>query len=524
MKLPTAAIPIILTFQNAASAFSLFHPHKAQQPISATDPIIPSIDYITHHLGQLSAYTDLAPSYFNVSHTGLPASCRISQVHLLQRHAERFPHPGDPQDGRNIEAFTEKVYDAVKEGEKFKGELGFLNEWRNMLGGEYLTGIGAMSEITTGLAYRGDEERKPLLRGTSQSRIHNSLMNWAVGFFGPSWRDDARFEGNWTDAFRTVVIREGGAGRAWNNTLAAHHCCTNSERAGVGDIGDDHMWKYASQYLTQATEHLSKHMPKDFDLNIKDVYAMQLLCGYEMQYVGVSDFCSLFTRTEWQGFEQSLDIRFFYNHAFGNPTARAQGVGYVEELLARLKGEYITESDSSVNSSVTQDEENFPLGMKFYADFTHDKMVLGALTALSLDFMREVPDLQTFPPEEGRLFKISKLVPFAARLVTEVIECGERNPEPVKHERIHRYISAYRLEEKSDKHRFVRIRLNGAVVPLSSIRGGKCGGRMDEICRLDRFFESQEQVKEQAKYQEACFGEYEGPKEGQDVDGTVPKI
>jgi hypothetical protein len=303
----------------------------------------------------------------------------------------------------------------------------------------------------------------------------------------------------------------------------AQHCCNNSQLAGVGIIGDEHMWNYASRYLPDATKRLSKLMPEGFNLDVKDTYAMQLLCAYELAYLGESDFCALFTKDEWDGFEQSLDIRFFYNHAFGNPTARAQGIGYVEELLARLKGEYIETSDSSVNSSLTKDEEHFPLGLKFYADFTHDKIVLGTLTALSLDFLRELPDLKSFPPVAGRKFRISHLVPFAARLVTEVIDCDTKDPEPVKHERYS--ASSHRLEEeeKIGKHRFVRMKLNGAVVPLSSIRGGQCKGRSDELCPLEDFLESQAKARERANYRQACFGDYEGPKDGSDVDGTVPR-
>lgn len=252
---------------------------------------------------------------------------------------------------------------------------------------------------------------------------------------------------------------------------------------------------------------------------------MQLLCAYETQYLGASEFCSLFTRNEWEGFENSLDIRFFYNHGFGNPTARAQGIGYVEELLARLQGKLINQSDTSVNSSLTDNEGSFPLDMKFYADFTHDKMVLGVLTALSIDFFRHLPDLHKYPPQKKRRFKASKLVPFTARLITEVIGCESEHPKAEKYERVRYYPSQYGYdnEKKSGKHRFVRMRLNGAVLPLSSIRGGACNGRADELCPLQKFLQSQKKAKMRADYQTACFGRYDVPADGRDVDGTVPK-
>ncbi|KAF2636570.1 3-phytase [Massarina eburnea CBS 473.64] len=532
-----------------------FNPLRAQEPIttreldSDPDPIPPQT-FISEHFGQLSAYRDLSPSYFNVSHVGLPDGCRVAQVHLLQRHAERFPHPDDEMDGLNIANFTKKVNAAVTAGESFSGPLSFLNAWSSGLGGEFLTNIGALSEISAGakfwneygralygaergqLAYREsdrekDKGRKPLLRGTSQSRIHNSLLNWGLGFFGPSWQEDASFQTNWTDVFHTVVMPEGKDEKVSNNTLAAHHCCNNAETPGIGDIGDTHMLKYGSHFYPSTSSRLATYLPQSFSLSAHDLYAMQLLCAYETAFLGSSPpshFCTLFTTSEWQGFEQMLDIRFFYNQAFGNPTGRALGVGYVEEMLARIKEESIGDSWSSVNSSLTGDAESFPLGMKFYADFTHDKMVLGVLTALSLDAIREVPDMTSFPPREERVFMISRLVPFAAHLVTEVVECGVGEPVPVERQYFtSSSTSGTGNKDEGEKYRFVRMRLNNAILPLSSIRGDKCKGRPDELCPLDAFLESQKEASERAAYQEACFGEYEGPKDGRDVDGTVPK-
>ncbi|KAK3059990.1 hypothetical protein LTR53_020253, partial [Teratosphaeriaceae sp. CCFEE 6253] len=103
---------------------------------------------------------------------------------------------------------------------------------------------------------------------------------------------------------------------------------------------------------------------------------MQSICAYENGYIGMSDFCNLFTEEEWQGFENSLDIEYYYNYGFGSPTGRAQGLGYQQELLARLTNQYITSSNSSVNSSITNNEEQFPLGRPFYADFSHDDILV----------------------------------------------------------------------------------------------------------------------------------------------------
>lgn len=209
-----------------------------QQPLQPLESTINDADYVSRHWGQLSTYKDLDPDNFGVIKVGLPDGCQIEQVHLLQRHAERFPHPGDAQDGLNIEKFTVKIKDALKDGGKFHGPLRFLNTWRNTLGSEFLTGIGAMAEIASGVQFwntygrilynasqgqlgylAGDAKEMPLLRGTTQSRIHNSLTNWALGFFGPSYQNTSEFPANWTRNYRTLIMPEDDTGK-WNNTLA----------------------------------------------------------------------------------------------------------------------------------------------------------------------------------------------------------------------------------------------------------------------------------------------------------------
>lgn len=222
---------------STVNAFIPLQDVLAQQSLHSFDSTIDDADFVSRHWGQISTYRENAPNHFGVKDVGLPDGCQIEQAHLLQRHAERFPHPGDAQDGLNIERFTEKVVQALKDGKQFDGPLKFLNTWRNMLGGEYLTGTGAMSEIGAGvefwntygrmlynssrgqLSYRPEDVKdKPLLRYDA-SRIHNSLLNWALGFFGPNYRPSAQFPANWTEEFRTLVIPEVEPG-SWNNTLA----------------------------------------------------------------------------------------------------------------------------------------------------------------------------------------------------------------------------------------------------------------------------------------------------------------
>jgi hypothetical protein len=192
-----------------------------------------------------------------------------------------------------------------------------------------LTGIGATTELAAGATFwnrygrtiynatvgqtaynatfpNGTARAPVVLRTTSQSRIENSEINWALGFFGSSFQTvpDPSFA-NVTTPYQVVIIPEGGTE---NNTLASYDSCFNDNDPITGSLGDLDLFTYLPKYLTAATSRLQQYAPSSFTLNYNDTYAMQSICAYETAYIGASDFCGLFTADEWAGFENTLDI------------------------------------------------------------------------------------------------------------------------------------------------------------------------------------------------------------------------
>ena len=223
----------------------------------------------------------------------------------------------------------------------FTGPLAFLNTYEYIMSESYLTNLGASTEFMAGvtfwnrygrtlfnasvgqLAYNasftnGTARTKPLLRTTSQSRIENSQINWALGFFGPSFQivPDATVT-NATSAFDVLIIPEGGTE---NNTLASYDSCFNDNLDNIGYIGDDDVYTYIPVYLEAATARMQTYAPNGFQFTTNDTYAMQSICAYETGYIGMSDFCLLFTEDEWAGFENTLDIEYYFDYSYGNPT------------------------------------------------------------------------------------------------------------------------------------------------------------------------------------------------------------
>lgn len=72
----------------------------------------------------------------------------------------------------------------------------------------------------------------------------------------------------------------------------------------------------------------------------------------------------------------SFDLMFWYDSAFGSPLSRAHGIGYIQELVARLTHTPIETHNSTTNATLNDNPVTFPLGQSLYVDATHEVVVL----------------------------------------------------------------------------------------------------------------------------------------------------
>ena len=74
-----------------------------------------------------------------------------------------------------------------------------------------------------------------------------------------------------------------------------------------------------------------------------------------------------------------------YTFGFGSPVSRALGIGYVQELVARLTHTPIKTHNSSTNVDLHNNTITFPLDQSLYVDATHDAVILNGdcLSSLS---------------------------------------------------------------------------------------------------------------------------------------------
>lgn len=108
--------------------------------------------------------------------------------------------------------------------------------------------------------------------------------------------------------------------------------------------------EWIGNYTQNAVKRLNS-MSSGFTWNASTVYSAQQLCPYETVALGYSEWCDLFEWQEWEDFEYSIDLDFAGTYGFQSPTSRAVGVGYVEEVLARLNHHLITNATAEVNGT-----------------------------------------------------------------------------------------------------------------------------------------------------------------------------
>jgi len=103
------------------------------------------------------------------------------------------------------------------------------------------------------------------------------------------------------------------------------------------------------------------------------------------------------------------------------------------------------------------------------------------------------------------------------------VGCGSADPTPVPNHRTQYYPTQYGYNSSNASNKFIRLRLNNGILPLSTIRGGACGNRTDGMCAMGSFLQSQENAYKLSNYDYACFANYTitNPLSGKDYDGAI---
>jgi hypothetical protein len=400
---------------------------------------------------------------------------------MLSRHGSRYPTSGS-----NVQTFGQKVLNNTG---KFNasGPLNFLNSWKYELGAEILVPRGRQELFDSGVLHYYNygalynPHSKIIARTTTQDRMLKSAENFMAGFFGLEYPNNVTLE---------LIIEQTN----FNNSLAGYDNCPNSNLPVSGG-GQNATLAFVVQYLQNATERFQSYIT-GFDWTITDTYAAQTMCPYETVAYGYSAFCDLFTYDEWVDFEYTWDLYFAGSNGFQSPTGRAVGVGYVQEVVARLENHTLGYSGSQINTTLDDNTSTFPLNQSLYFDFSHDTNIMSILTAFGLkQFGAFLPPTVAGAHTPHNL-TVSQLEPFGARLDIEVI----KTPYPLYANRTY--------DQLGPVTTYVHFILNQRTIPLG-LSLIDCGAdRLDGWCELETFLAEVKAQIQYAEYDWACFGNY----------------
>ncbi|KAA8904711.1 hypothetical protein TRICI_005408 [Trichomonascus ciferrii] len=349
----------------------------------------------------------------------VPEGCTVNQAIFLCRHGERYPQSWEYYD---LADTLKKVQGAGG----LRGPLEFLTNYTM-----FMTEEQKDLETSTG-PYNGHYEAKELgkkLRAqyghllpkneddkkfniftADQERVQDTANHFTEGFFGT----------NWTNLANMITLPEYGDPM---NTLTPENQCS------------EHFFNMSGNYADQAiafrqnTFHPILKRIQQYskaELNVSDVYNLMDFCPYEINAIGGSKFCSIFTEDEWKSFDYFNGLNMYYGWGAGQ------------------KGGVIAAGSLYTNSTMSVLKEGPQAMGGLILNFAHDSDIIQALGALNL-FVPE-NGMPFDRRDDGTVFQISQIIPMLAHLTLERITCAHDT--------------------------FVRVNLNDQYIPLPGCQSG----------------------------------------------------
>ena len=385
----------------------------------------------------------------------MPDQCQITFAQVLARHGAR-----DPTFSKS-KLYNETVQKVHDHATSYSKAYAFIEDFEYDLGADELSAFGENQMINAGTQFYHryqDLARHitPFIRAAGKDRVVQSAQNWTQGFHNALLKDFPSTDDNYP--YSIVVISE-EAGQ--NNTLN-HGLCTAFEDVHLGN-GPQRQW--VDIFTPSITARLNQNMP-GANLTTLDTISLMDLCPFltvASPTGQLSPFCSLFTEEEWSSYNYFQSLGKYYGYGWGNPLGATQGVGFTNELIARLTGSPVSDH-TNTNHSLDDSADTFPVGGKtvLYADFTHDNDLTGIFSAMGLYNETEPLLNQTLQDiKETKGYSAAWTVPFASRAYFEKMNCAGETEE------------------------YVRILVNNRVLPLKT-----CGGDALGRCYLGAFVDS----------------------------------
>ncbi|KAI4755357.1 acid phosphatase [Aureobasidium sp. EXF-3400] len=406
---------------------------------------------ISHYWGQYSPYFSV-PSEIPAN---VPLTCSVTFAQILSRHGARDPTAAKTA---KYNATIAKIHKNVA---NFTGKYAFLDTYEYTLGADQLTDFGRQQMENSGTKYYeryADLARKavPFVRSSGEARVVESAEKWVDGFTQAKTGD--RWANNQYPSVDVVISEAAGS----NNTLN-HDLCTVFEDGPDSNIANAAQNTWVTVFVPAIQKRINADLPGANLTSTEIIYLMDL-CPFNTVASptgAISPFCSLFTETEWQDYGYYESLNKFYGYGSGNPLGPTQGVGFTNELIARLTKKPVVDH-TSTNHTLDNSAATFPLDRALYADFSHDNDMTGIFFAMGLYNSTSAlsnTTLETAQQTNG--YSASYTVPFGARAYIEKLQCLGHSQE------------------------LVRVIVNDRAIPLHT-----CGADLLGRCTLSDFVDS----------------------------------
>lgn len=427
--------------------------HVATRPVAADNKSCDSIDHgyrcspeTTHFWGQYSLWFSV-PSAVQLDP---PKGCSVTFASVLSRHGGR-----DPTLGKSL-AYALLIAQIQNTSTSYPDEFAFLKDYKYTLGADQLTDAGRQEMVNSGAHFYRRystlvQNNTPFVRSSGQARVVESANKWLVGFSEAAKQK--------SPAAIDVTIPEGPG---MNNTLS-HEICTAFEKGALDALGDNAQSIWTSKFVPPIQARVNAKLGTN--LTVSNIIYLMDMCPFDTltsPTAQVSDFCHLFSVDEWHQYDYLQSLGKYYGYGSGNPLGPTQGVGYVNELLARLTKKPV-DDNTNTNRTLDSDPATFPLDRIVYADFSHDNDMTAIFAALGLYNTTDPLSNTTIQgTRDTNGFSAAWTVPFAARMYVEKLQCEGESEE------------------------FVRVIVNDRVVPLEF-----CDADKDYKCKLEDFVDAQ---------------------------------
>ncbi|KAE8382918.1 histidine phosphatase superfamily [Aspergillus bertholletiae] len=423
---------------------------------------------VSHLWGQYSPYFSVDDE--SSLSDDIPDHCQVTFAQVLSRHGARYP----------TESKSKKYAKLIKaiqhNATSFTGKYAFLKSYNYTLGADDLTAFGESQMVNSGIKFYQRYEKLakdivPFIRASGSDRVIASGEKFIEGFQKAKLGESKTKQDQPAPIVNVIIPETDG----FNNTLD-HGTCTVFESSEAEDEAEE---KFINVFTPSIIERLEKNLP-GIKISGKELVYLMDMCSYDTIALTrdgsrISPFCALFTHEEWVQYDYLQSVGKYYGYGAGNSLGPAQGIGFANELIARLTQSPVKDH-TSTNTTLDSNPATFPLNAKLYADFSHDNAMTSIYFALGLyNQTKLLSQTSVQSTEETNGYSAAWTVPFAARAYFEMMQC------------------------KGEKEPLVRVLVNDRVIPLQGCDADKHGR-----CKRDDFIEGLSFVTSDGNWAE-CF-------------------